>query len=132
MRSLLFLFVLILSINTAAQSPHVSKLFGDGTKAANASRYDAALESYRTALSAAENEYVSAGYRAQLHYNIGVCYFHLDRFELAASQFRSAILLKRDYVNAYSALNAIRMKQRSLRAGDRFPARKSQVAEPGT
>ena len=104
MRLLSFGFLLILSLNIAAQSPAVSRMFTDGTKHATEERFEDALKLYKNALFAAENEYAGAGYRARLHYNIGVCYFRTDRFEQAVKQFKLAILLKSDYARAHYAL----------------------------
>lgn len=112
MRYLSFIFVFIFTVNIAAQSPAVSNLFANGAKAAEAGRFGEALKSYKTALFAAENEYLHAGYRARLHYNVGVCYFRLGQFKPAVDQFKSAILLKRDYSRAYYALGMARMRLR--------------------
>jgi|SRR5687767_2605269 len=112
MRYFSFVFLFIFSLNVAAQSPMVSRLFSDGTRYANQQDFDAALRSYKTALFAAENEYLNFGYRARLHYNIGVCHFRLNRFKLAANEFKSAILLKKDYSRAHYALGMTRMRLR--------------------
>ncbi len=58
MRYLLFVFLFVVTLNIAAQSPAVSDLFAEGTKHANAGKFDDALKSYSTALSMAESEYV--------------------------------------------------------------------------
>ena len=112
MRFLSFIFVFIFTINIAAQSPAVSNLFANGATEAEAGRYGEALKSYKTALFAAENEYLDAGYRARLHYNVGVCYFRLDQFRPAANHFKSAILLKHDYARAHYALGMARTRLR--------------------
>src|SRR5215204_218131 len=113
MRFLSFVFLFIFSLNIAAQSPAVSKLFSDGTKRAGEGRFSEALKHYKTALFVAENEYLDAGYRARLHYNLGVCYFRLDQFRLAVSEFKSALLLKKDYVRAHYALGMAEMRKRN-------------------
>jgi tetratricopeptide (TPR) repeat protein len=112
MRYLSFVFVFIFTVNIAAQSPAVSNLFANGAKEAGAGRYGEALKSYKTALFAAENEYLDANYRARLHYNVGVCYFRLDEFKPAKNHFKSAILLKHDYSRAHYALGMARMRLR--------------------
>jgi Flp pilus assembly protein TadD len=61
----------------------------------------------------AENEYLSAGYRARVHYNIGVCYFRLNRFDPAIDNFKAAILLKADYTRAHYALGMAEMRKRN-------------------
>lgn len=112
MRYLLFVFLFILSLNAAAQSPMVSRLFADGTRSANQERFAEALASYKTALSLAETEYLDAGYRAQLRFNIGVCYFRLERFDPAVGEFKAAILLKKDYARAHYALGMAEARRR--------------------
>ncbi len=113
MRFFSFVFLFIFGLNVAAQSPIVNKLFSEGTRQANAGRFDDALKSYKTALFTSENEYLGAGYRARLHYNIGVCYFRTDRFDVAANHFKSAILLKSDYALAHYALGMAKVRKRN-------------------
>ena len=113
MRFLLLVFLLTLTLNAAAQSPEVTKLQSEGTKYANEKRFDVALERFKAALSIAENEYTGAGYRAKLHYNIGVCYFRLERFEQASDKFKQAVLLDASYSPAHNALGVTRKRNRS-------------------
>jgi Flp pilus assembly protein TadD len=117
--SLVFLF--IFSLNVAAQSPTVTNLFSEGTKQANVGRFDDALKNFKTALFMAENEYLGAGYRARVHYNIGVCFFRLNRFDPAIDHFKAALLLKADYTHAHYALGMAEMRKRnSIAAVDSF------------
>lgn len=104
MRFLLFVFVLVFTLNAAAQSSKVTQLFADGTAKANQEHFADALQSYEAALKLAENEYLDAGYRARLRFNMGVCYYHLDKLDRAIDQFKSALLLKNDFANAHDAL----------------------------
>lgn len=121
MRYLSFVFLLILSINAAAQSPAVSRLFSEGTKSAGQERFTDALESYKRALSLAENEYLDAGYRARLRFNIGVCYFRLEKFDPAIQEFKAALLLKKDYARAHYALGMAETRKRDWKkAADSF------------
>ena len=105
MRYLLIIFVLVLSLNVSAQSAKVSELFSEGTKNANQEHFTEAVQNYKSALSIAENEYLDFGYRAKLRYNIGVCYYRLGKYDEAVDNFKRAILLKKDYTVAHSALN---------------------------
>jgi len=116
MRFLSLAFLLIFSLNVAAQSPAVSKLVTDGTRFANQGDFDQALQNYKTALLAAENEYLGARYLARLHYNIGVCHFRLGRYDHASDQFKSAILLDKEDARAHSALGIAQMRKRNLKA----------------
>ena len=104
MRILSFVFLFIFAVSISAQSTKVDDLFTQGTKQINAGRFDDALTTYKSALATAEKQYAGKEYLARLHYNIGVCYFHLDRFEAAANEFKSAVLLKTDYSQAFTAL----------------------------
>ena len=106
-----FAFLFVFGLNVSAQSP-TADLFSGGAR----QRVDVALESYKTALRLAENKYADKDYRARLHYNVGVCYFHLDKFDLAADHFKHAILLKTDYSLAYYALGMTKIRAHKLRA----------------
>lgn len=112
MRVLLLTFVLVFSISANAQSPTVTNLFAEGTKQSNAGRFEEALKNFKTALFIAENEYVGAAYRARVQYNIGVCYFRLNRFDPAIDHFKAALILKADYTRAHYALGMAEMKKR--------------------
>jgi Flp pilus assembly protein TadD len=65
---------------------------------------------------AAENEQLSTGIRARLHYNIGVCHFRLGRTAHAIPQFKRAILLKTDYARAYYALGMAQAREKQWKA----------------
>src|SRR5688572_24407741 len=118
MRILSFVFLFIFAVNISAQSTKVDDLFSEGTRNANAGRFDAALKNYKTALAVAENKYAGNESRARLHYNIGVCYFHLDQFKLAENEFKSAVLLKTDYSQAHFALDKARTRTASRSSGN--------------
>jgi tetratricopeptide (TPR) repeat protein len=120
MRILSFVFLFIFAVNISAQSTKVDDLFTQGTKQINAGRFDDALTTYKTALAAAEKQYAGKEYLARLHYNIGVCYFHLDRFEAARNEFKNAVLLKTDYSQAFAALRKARSRADSIVASSSF------------
>jgi len=116
MRLLSFVFLFIFAVSISAQSTKVDDLFTQGTKQINAGRFDDALTTYKSALATAEKQYAGKDYLARLHYNIGVCYFHLDRFEAAANEFKSAVLLKTDYSQAFTALRKAKSRADSTTA----------------
>lgn len=116
MRLLLFVLLSFFVVNAAGQSPAVTRLFRNGTAQANEGRFADALKSYKTALFAAENEYLSAEYLAKLHYNIGVCHFRLERFDLASDEFKKAILLKKEYTRAHYALGMAESRKKNWKA----------------
>ena len=112
MRLLSLAFLLILSLNAAAQSPAASRLFAEGTKNAKQERFTDAVQNYKSALTIAENAYLDFGYRARLRFNIGVCYLRLNDFDRAVENFKLAILLKKDYADAHHALNSAETRRR--------------------
>ena len=116
MRFISLAFLFVLSLNVAAQSPIVSGLFAEGTKLAKQERFADALQSYKGALSIADNEYLDAGYRARLRFNIGVCYFRLQRFDQAVDEFKHALILKSDYATAHDALKIAEVRRRELKS----------------
>ena len=116
MRFFSFVFLFVFGMNVWAQSPVVTKLYSDGTRYANTQDFAHALKSYKTALLAAENEYLSDRYRAQVHYNIGVCHFQLQQFDQATNEFKSALLLKKDYVHAHHALGMAKTRLKEWRS----------------
>ena len=116
MRIFSFVFLLVFGLNVAAQSPTVKNLFAEGTRYANAGRFDDALRNFEPALFMAENEYLGDGYRARLHYNLGVCHFRMDRFQLAVDQLKSALLLKPDYTRAHYARGMAELRKREWKA----------------
>ena len=116
MRILSFVFLFIFAVNISAQSTKVDDFFAQGTKQINSGQFDDALTTYKGALATAEKKYAGKEYLARLHYNIGVCYFHLDRFEAAENEFKSAILLKADYALAHDALGMVDSRRSNLKA----------------
>lgn len=128
MRILSFVFLFVFALNISAQSTKVDTLLSEGTRHANAGRFDAALKSYKTALSVAETKYAGNEYRARLHYNIGVCYFQLGQFKFAENEFKSAVLLKTDFARAHYALGMAEARRRKWKTADSVG---SVVSVPG-
>ena len=116
MRFLTIAFLFVLSLNIAAQSPSVSKLSAEGTKAAKEQRFADALRSFKSALDLADNQYLDATHRARLRFNIGVCYFKLGKYDEAAESFKRALILKTDYTQAHVALGAAETRRRDWKA----------------
>ena len=92
MRTLSFIFVLIIAAGVSAQSPAAKISFIHATKLANSGAFEEARQSYRNALKAAERANVN--FRARLHYNLGVCEYRLNNNANAIEEFRLAIALK--------------------------------------
>lgn len=97
MRLLSFVLFLVFTASVSAQSPMVSKLFNDGTKAAARGDFVDALKSYEKALTIAENEKARKENLAKLHFNIGACLYRLDRADDAVIQLSKAVDLKGGY-----------------------------------
>ncbi|MEP6789253.1 MAG: tetratricopeptide repeat protein [Acidobacteriota bacterium] len=104
MRTLSFIFVCIFAVSISAQSSSVTRPFNDGTRSANAGKFEKALSNYLAASEATKGESIDRNYLARLHYNLGVCEFRLGQNEQAVSEFDQAIQLKGDYPRAHYAL----------------------------
>ena len=116
MHILSFVFLFVFTVNISAQLTTVDDRFAQGAKQISAGKFEDALTTYRSALAAAEKQYAGKEYLARLHYNVGVCYFHLDRFDAATNEFKSAVLLKPDYSQAFVALRKVKSRVDSTAA----------------
>ncbi|MDQ3800405.1 MAG: tetratricopeptide repeat protein [Acidobacteriota bacterium] len=114
MRKLSFLFVIVFAlaaaaVNVAAQS--VRQSFEEGTRAAVNAEYERALENYRRAILDTENEKTGDDFRARIHFNIGVCLYHLKQNAEAVNEFNRAITLSnRTYQKAFYVLGMAQAK----------------------
>lgn len=119
MRKLSFLFVIVFALvaNVAAQT--VKQSFEEGTRAANNAEYEKALESYRKAILYTESEKTGADFLARIHFNIGVCLFHLKQNAAAVGEFnRSIVLSKRGYQKAFYVLGMAQAKLKNWRKAE--------------
>lgn len=111
MRVLLFIFVL--SVSAFAQTPFVKQTYEAAGAAAREKRYEQAVERYRATILRAESELLSEQLLAQIHFNLGVCFYHLKRTDESVAEFAEAIRLsKREYRKAFYALG---MAQKDLK-----------------
>ena len=111
MRSLFF--IMVLAFSAFAQTPFVSQNFEAGNVAARQGRYESAIEKYRAALLQAETTRLSDEFAAKIHFNIGVCLYHLQRTEEAVVEYTEAVNLSgRKYQKAFYALG---MAQKDLK-----------------
>lgn len=116
MRTLLFIFTLILAANATAQSPLLSRSFTDGTSLAKAGEFEKAAKTYRNALIIAHDENLSGRYLGTLHFNLGVCHYRMGRETDAILEFHKAIRLSRGkYQRAYYALGMAQSGQKNWR-----------------
>lgn len=110
MRVLILIFVL--SVSAFAQTSFVKQTFEAAGAAAREKRYERAIERYRATILRAEAERLSDSLLAKIHFNIGVCFYHLKRTEEAVAEYAEAIKLsRREYQKAFYALG---MAQKDL------------------
>lgn len=96
----LFFILVIFSFSIAGQTP-----FEKATEAANRGNYEQALEIYERVLLDAENERTNKSFLAKIHFNIGICRYHLKQTNEAVREFTKAITLsKGNYQKAFYAL----------------------------
>jgi Flp pilus assembly protein TadD len=112
MRILSFIFILGFGITVSAQdTPLVKRAFADGTKLAQNAQYEPALENYRRAIVFSESEKIEKDFLARIHFNAGVCLFHLRRNNEAIAEFDQAINLSGGaYQKAFYALGMAQTK----------------------
>jgi Flp pilus assembly protein TadD len=98
MKSLIFvsLFVLFLQFGAFAQN----KEFESGMKAARVKDFQTALEHFQNS----KDPNLSDQKLAQVHYNIGVCYYQLKYVANASAEFEAAVKLNPNYEKAFYAL----------------------------
>ncbi len=109
---ILFL-IAVLAFSAVAQTPFVNQSFAAAGAAAQQKQYQAAIDKYRTAMLRAEAENLNDALLAKIHFNIGVCLYHLKRTDEAVNEYAEAIRLsKRRYQRAFYALG---MAQKDLK-----------------
>lgn len=112
MRVLFLVFVFSFSA-LAQETPFVNQTVEAGNDLARERRYEQAIEKYRTATTFAENERLSDDFLAKIHFNVGVCLYHLQRTGEAVVEYQEAIRLsRREYERAFYALG---MAQKDLK-----------------
>lgn len=88
--------MILLQISLFAQSVE----FEAGMKATQAGDFQKAIVYFQKSL----DDNLPAPKRAQIHYNIGVCYYQLNQIGKAIIKYKQAVLLKPDYEKAFYAL----------------------------
>lgn len=96
MRAVFFIFAL--SVFSIAQTP-----FEKSNELARKGNYERALAGYQQILES-PNRAAGGNFPAQIHFNIGICLFHLNRVEPAIKEFERAKELKKNYKKAFYAL----------------------------
>lgn len=95
MRILSVILSIILTMSVSAQTPSVKQNFDEGTQKAQAGDYENAIGNYEKALLLSEIEKSEDDILARLHFNLGVCFFHLQRNDKAVEELTEAIRISR-------------------------------------
>lgn len=112
MRVLIFIYILAFSA-FAQETIFVKQTYEAANSAAREKRYEQAIKQYRMTILRAETEHLKDALLAKIHFNIGVCLYHLKRTDEAVAEYAAAIKLsKRQYQRAFYALG---MAQKDLR-----------------
>src|SRR6185369_538113 len=120
MRMLSLIFVLAFVVSIAAQPRQGMLQFKQATKLAKSGEFEKALSRYREALDRSESIRLDGDHLAQLHYNLGVCEYHLNHPERAAEEFKVAIKLKGgNYSTAFYALGMAESAQENWQGARR-------------
>lgn len=115
MRVLFVIFICAFSI--AAQTAFVKQTYEAGNAAARQLQYEQAVKAYRTTLLRAHSESLSDELLAKIHFNIGVCLYHLKQTNEAVAEYTEAIKLsRREYRKAFHALAMAQKDLRNWRA----------------
>ena len=106
-RIFLSIFVILTAsvFSVSAQSFTTQQMFEKAVSMANEEKFETALAVFKDSLTLAKIDDADAGFRAKIHFNIGVCLYRLKQSEKATSEFEEAIKLKQgDYEKALYAL----------------------------
>jgi len=121
MRTFTFIFIaaLSLAISVSAQTALTDQAFETGTRAAQAQEYEKAISNYRRALLFSETGKQNDDFLAQIHFNIGVCFYKMKQTAAAVQEFSEAIKLsKRSYRKAFYALGMAHKDLRNWRKAE--------------
>lgn len=105
MRILSIIFSVVLAMSVSAQTPSVQQLFDEGTQKAQTGNYESAIENYQKAVLLSQNKKTDNTFQTRIHFNLGVCFFHLQRNAEAVGALTEAVKLSRGkYQKAFYAL----------------------------
>jgi Flp pilus assembly protein TadD len=104
MRVLFFIF-LVFTFSAGAQTPALKNSFDEAVETARRGEFENASEKFRRVLFVAETEKSSDEFLVLVHFNLGVCFYHLKETKRAVGEFTEAIKLsRREYKPAFYAL----------------------------
>lgn len=105
MRILSIIFSVVLAVSVSAQTPLAQQAFDEGTQKAQTGNYESAIKDYQTAVLLSQSGKKNDDFLARVHFNLGVCLFHLQRNDEAVKELTEAINLRRGkYQKAFYAL----------------------------
>ena len=105
MRILSIIFSVVLAMSVSAQTPSVKMAFDEGTQKAQTGNYENAIEDYQKAVLLSQNGKTDDAFLARIHFNLGVCLFHLQRNAEAIEELTEAIKVSQGkYQKAFYAL----------------------------
>lgn len=111
----IFVIVSALVINISAQTI-ARQRFEKGLIAAGSGKYEAALADFKTAQMFLESEQPDNEFRAQVHYNIGVCLYQLKKQAKAVEEFNLANRFNPSYEKSFYALGMAQYELKHWRA----------------
>jgi tetratricopeptide (TPR) repeat protein len=110
---ILFFICIVFVFSVSAQTPFIRQTFEAANAAAQKQQYEQAIEKYQATILRADVERLSETFLAKIHFNIGVCFYHLKKTNEAVAEFTEAVKLsKRGYQKAFYALG---MAQKDLK-----------------
>lgn len=113
----IFVIVSVLVINISAQTI-ARQSFEKGLIAAGSGKYEAALADFKTAGAFLESEQPDNEFRAQVHYNTGVCLYQLKRQAKAVEEFNLANKFNPNYEKSFYALGMAQYELKNWRAAE--------------
>jgi Flp pilus assembly protein TadD len=101
-------FALLVLIISSAVSVHTQTLsfknsFDNGIILARGGHFETALTEFRTSLSLLEEKATRDG-RGQIHFNMGVCLYHLKKYDGAINELNLAVGYRPKYESAFYSL----------------------------
>ena len=115
----IFVILTVSVLGVSAQTFGTQQTFEKAVSLANEEKFEAALADFRKSLTLAEIDDADSGYRAKIHFNIGVCLYRLKRNAQAVGEFEEAVrLAKRDYEKAFYALGMAQAELKNWRAAE--------------
>ncbi len=119
MRILSIIFSIVLTMSVSAQTPLFKQEFDEGTKKGQTENYENAIENYKKALILSQLEQSENDFGARIHFNLGVCFFHLQRNDEAFKELTEAIKFSQGkYQKAFYVIGMVQGKLGNWQAAE--------------